>query len=385
MFESSRIELSKTALENNLSFLMGNILRKGTVYSSVVKGNAYGHGIEKFVPLAETCGVEHFSTFSTDEAYLVKQCIQNHQATIMIMGNVDDHELEWAVQNKVEFFVFDLVRLERAIEMAKKVGIKARVHLEFETGMNRTGFEYREIRRLPEILKRQQEHLSIEGFCTHFAGAEDVSNQERVFDQVAYFDRYASNMKAEKVSAIKNHIACSAATIRYPETQRDMVRVGILQYGFWPSPEIEIACTSVHGTKLNPLKRILSWKSQVMDVKNVKAGEYIGYGTSYMANDNMRVATVPVGYSHGFSRGLSNQGRVLIRGKRVGVVGTVNMNAITVDVSRIDNVEKGDEVVLIGKQGDLEITVASFSEFSDQVNYELLTRLPLNIPRYIVP
>jgi alanine racemase len=121
-----------------------------------------------------------------------------------------------------------------------------------------------------------------------------------------------------------------------------------------------------------------------MEVKWVKTGEFIGYGTSYLASSDIKMAVVPVGYSNGFSRVLSNQGRVLIHGQRVPVIGIVNMNMVAVNVTGIDHVGRGDEVVLIGNQGDLEISVSSFSDFSDQVNYELLTRLPADIPRIIV-
>ena len=121
-----------------------------------------------------------------------------------------------------------------------------------------------------------------------------------------------------------------------------------------------------------------------MSVKNVKQGEYVGYGTSFLATSDLKVASVPVGYSHGFSRSLSNQGRALVRGQRVSVIGIVNMNVMMLDVSQLDHVEKGDEVVLIGKQGDMSISVSSFSDYSDQLNYELLTRLPHDIPRFIV-
>ena len=121
-----------------------------------------------------------------------------------------------------------------------------------------------------------------------------------------------------------------------------------------------------------------------MDVKSVKAGEYIGYGNSYLANENLRIATVPVGYAHGFSRSLSNQGRALVHGRRVAVIGMVNMNMVTIDVTGLEQAAKGDEVTFIGFQGDMELSVSSFGEFSHQVNYELLTRLPANIPRMVV-
>jgi alanine racemase len=121
-----------------------------------------------------------------------------------------------------------------------------------------------------------------------------------------------------------------------------------------------------------------------MTIKDVPEGEYIGYGTTYLANQDMKIAIVPVGYAYGYARSLSNQGRALIHGQRVGVVGMVNMNMLAVDVTSVQDVSHGDEVVLIGFQGDLRITVDSFGEMSSQLNYELLARLPHNIPRSIV-
>jgi alanine racemase len=159
---------------------------------------------------------------------------------------------------------------------------------------------------------------------------------------------------------------------------------GIVQYGFFPTKEVLIHFLEKSKLKEDPLKRLLTWKTTVMDTKQVKTGDFIGYGTSFMASQPMKIATIPVGYSQGFSRSLSNLGRVLIRGQRVPVIGIVNMNMMTVDITGLDGVEKGDEVVLIGKQGDLEIGVSSFSEFSNQINYEILTRLPADIPRKVV-
>lgn len=133
----------------------------------------------------------------------------------------------------------------------------------------------------------------------------------------------------------------------------------------------------------DPLQMVISWKSRVMNLKEVKKVEFVGYGTTYLATQDTKVAAVPVGYSHGFSRSLSNAGRALVRGVRVGVIGVVNMNVMMLDVTHVDGIETGDEVVLIGNQGDQNISVSSFSEYSDQMNYQLLTRLPQDTPRYI--
>ena len=170
----------------------------------------------------------------------------------------------------------------------------------------------------------------------------------------------------------------------FPETRMDMVRIGIMQYGLWSSPEVFVNYLSTKKNKTDPLKRVITWKSNVMSVKKVNIGDFIGYGTSFLAERNMKIAVIPIGYSHGYSRSLSNQGRVLINGQRCIVVGSVNMNMMTVDVTDVAAVKKDDEVVLIGSQEELTVSVASFSDFSNQLNYELLTRIAKTIPRKII-
>lgn len=382
MFQTSVIEISKSALHQNINFVK-NYLNDGVKFSSVVKGNAYGHGIEKYVPIAEAAGIEHFSVFSADEAQRVKK-VCDTCSDIMIMGYIENEELQWAVENGIEFYVFGQDRLEKAVEVAKKLNKKAKIHVEAETGMNRTGFDTKGLKQAIQTIKLNGKHISFEGFCTHFAGAESIANYVRVQNQYKKFIRLRKAIEKEGLKPKRYHTACSAAAITYPKTQMDMVRIGILQFGFWPSRETFIHYVSKKGEPKEPLKRILSWKSKVMNVKEIKTGEFIGYGTTYLAQNDMKIATVPIGYSQGFARGLSNVGRVLVQGQRVGVIGIVNMNVMTIDVTGCENVKKGDEVVMIGKQGELEISVASFSELSSQVNYETLTRLPMNIPRKIV-
>ena len=382
MLHTSYIELSQAALKANLDFIK-RIIGENTILSSVVKGNAYGHDIDHFVPLAKACGINHFSVFSADEAHRVRTVL-NDDTTIMIMGMLDNDQMEWAILNKVEFFVFEMDRLEHAASTAQQLGIPALIHIEIETGMNRTGFSIKTFPKVLKLVKKNSEHFIIKGLCTHFAGAESIANYHRVKKQEKAYQKAYKEMIDFGLIPELRHTACSAATLRYPKTQMDLVRIGILQYGFFPSNEILIHYLTKYKEHSYPLKRIISWKSKVMNVKSVKTGEFIGYGTSYLANKDVKIATIPIGYSHGFSRSLSNQGRVLIHGQRVSVVGTVNMNMVSVDVSNLEGIKKGDEVVIIGRQGELEISVASFSEFSDQVNYELLTRLPTNIPRKVI-
>jgi alanine racemase len=379
---TSVIEISKAALKENLDFLRNEVGPHIRI-SSVVKGNAYGHGIKEFVSIARELGINHFSVFSADEAYEIHTNV-DQDLNIMIMGAVDDEALEWAIAHDIEFFVFDQERLLKSIELAKKYSKPAKIHIEVETGMNRTGFNVQQVKKVKNILSDNSDHLDFIGLCTHFAGAESIANYLRIQQQHKTYNRVCKFFYEAGFKDFIRHTACSAATMMYSQTRMDMVRIGIMQYGLWPSPETFIKFLGDEHGKKDPLKRVMSWKSYVIATKDINTGEFIGYGTSYLAKNKMKIAVIPVGYGHGYSRTLSNQGRILIRGHRVGVVGMVNMNMLLVDISEIPETVKGDEAVLIGEQGDLSITVASFSEFSDQLNYEMLSRLPQNITRKIV-
>lgn len=382
MFETSLIELSQSALQKNINFIkkmIGSQIR----LSSVIKGNAYGHGIELFVPMAEKAGIQHFSVFSADEAFHVTKNRQNG-AKVVIMGSIDHEELLWAIENEVEIFIFDLGRMENALKIAQKHQKQVKIHLHLETGMNRLGLEEPELLKAIDLLKKYPSCFILEGVCTHFAGAESIANYVRIQRQIDCYKHRIQLLTRHGVSPRYRHTACSAAIISYPQTHLDMVRVGILQYGFFPTQETLIQYIKDKEDKTDPLARVLKWKSKVMSIKYVTTGEFVGYGTTYLVKNDTRIAVVPVGYAHGYSRSLSNQGRVLIHGKQLSVIGTVNMNLILVDLTESPEAQIGDEVVLIGKQGDTSISVASFGEFTNQLNYELLTRLPINIPRKVV-
>ncbi len=382
MTSTSYIELSTEALANNIDFLRG-IIGEGTRISSVVKGNAYGHGIQDFVPMAESLGIDHFSVHSADEAKEVFEVKKSLDTDIMIMGHIDNGDIKWAIENNISFFVFEFDRLKNTINTAKALKRRARIHIELETGMNRTGFGHDEIDSLIATLKENSDHLEITGICTHYAGAESIANYVRVEKQKHSFKNFVSRFEKEGIKAELLHSCCSAASIRLPDMQGDLVRIGILQYGFWPSREIFIEFLKDKKDKADRLRRLISWKSTIMSVKKVEMGEFVGYGTTYLTQKDTKIALVPIGYSHGFSRSLSNTGRVSVQGVRVPVIGMVNMNNMAIDVTDLEDVKRGDVVTLIGKDGDVEISVASFSELSDQLNYELLTRLPAKIPRLI--
>ncbi len=380
---SSRIELSKSALKNNLEFIRQKI-GQHPVLSSVVKANAYGHGIETFVPLAEECGVEHFAVATSFEAEEVVEA-RTGDADIMIMGILYPEDLHWVVDHEIEYFVFNFHRLERSREVADKVGKKARVHLELETGGNRTGLHEEQLDKALDYLERHQDKLELMGICTHFAGIESLANQFRIQQQEKNFERMREQVEQSDVEPHYYHTACSAAALAFPETVMDMVRVGTSQYGMWPSPDIY----NMHLMQENkmsdaPLQPVLSWKTDIMHLNEVEEGDYIGYGTAYQAPQDMEVAVIPLGYSNGYARSLSNRHHVLIGGQRATIVGSINMNVFMVDVTDIPDVELRDEVVLIGQQGNENISIKSFTESIDAINNEFVSRLPAAIPRMIV-
>ena len=387
MIQSSWIDLSKSALRKNIRFIKKQIGPQVT-YSSVVKANAYGHNTETFVPLAEECGVRHFSVSNADEAMRVHKS-RMEKSKIMIMGDVYGEALEWAVRGDVSFYVFDYHRLELALEIAKRLEKPARIHLELETGMNRTGFDGKWLDKAIELILHNRDCFQVEGICTHYAGAESVANFRRIIDQLESYNKLCSYINGKGLPVTNRHTAASAAALAYPDTRMDMVRVGIAQYGYWPSKEIEMQyIVQTHDQQkkryIDPLKRVLTWKSRVISIKNVKQGEFIGYGTSYLTTRPHKIAVVPVGYFHGFQRSLSNLGRVLIHGRRVAILGHVNMSMLMINITDVPDVSIDDEVVLIGKQKNNHISVGSFSDMSNMLNYEVLVRIPWEIPRIVV-
>lgn len=377
---SSYIELDKKALANNINFIR-NLIDKKTTLSCVVKGNAYGHGIAQMVPALQDLGVNHFSVFSSFEAKQVHQFIAD-DSTIMIMGDISPEDIPFVVENEIDFFIYNPESTLDFFKEAKKQNKKINIHIELETGMHRHGFEEGNWVDLMDLLTENKKHFNLKGICTHFAGAESSANFKRIQEQQNAFFEGVEKFKKAGLKPERLHTSCSAAIIAYPDFDLDMVRVGILQYGLWPSKESQLTYQMKRDNGIT-LKSVLSWRSSILEIKHVDPGEFIGYGNSYLAETQMKIASVPVGYGYGFSRSLSNTGRVLVNGKRLPVIGMVNMNMFLIDVTGID-AEIGDRVTLIGKDGDKQIHVKYFGNLSAQLNYELLTRIDKSIPRSFI-
>lgn len=381
MVYDSIITLSEKSVENNISFLLSKFGEKVKI-SAVVKANAYGHGIEQMVPVFVKYGIDHFSVFYYREAVRVYNCTSKPKS-IMVMGWLCDEDIKDAIEKGIEFFVFSIERLNTAVKFAKELNRKAKIHIEAETGMNRSGLDFDDLDCAIDIIKQNISFVEVTGFCTHLAGAESISNHFRIQNQLKKYNEMFAHFEAKGLCTKYKHVANSAASFVYPETRMDMVRVGIMLYGFWSSTEVFIQYINNQNDRIDYLKRILGWKSHIMSIKKVKSGEFVGYGISYLAQGDITTALVPVGYSMGYNRSLSNKGHVLIHGRRCNLIGVVNMNMIIIDITNIKNVEVGDIVVLIGKQGKLEMKVSSFSNLSDELNYEVLAHLSERITRVV--
>jgi alanine racemase len=335
------------------------------------------------VPMLEDVGIDHFSVFDFSEAVRVKNSLKNN-ASVMIMGWISPTHIKKAIFNGFEFYIFNLDRLRLALKYAQLLQLRAKIHIETETGMNRSGLNQRDLLKAIEVIKNNAEQFEIMGFCSHLSGAESISNYMRIQQQIRKYHKMLTTFTESGLTPQFRHLANSAASLVYPKTRLDLVRVGILQYGFWPSTETFIHFSSRRKDKSDPLLRILKWQSRIMSIKEVKTGEFVGYGISFLAQTDIRTALIPIGYSCGYSRSLSNKGQVLIDGMLCNVIGVVNMNMIIADITQVDAANIGDEVVIIGKQGKLEIKVSSFSDSSNMLNYEVLAHLPENITRILV-
>lgn len=381
MPSTSYIEIEREAVSSNISFIR-TLCNEHTEISAVVKGNAYGHGIEEMIPLLEDLGIHHFSVYSSAEARKAYKYLSS-DSLLMVMGYVANEDMDWLVLNGVEFFVSDPYTLGQAFCGAGNSGSAAKVHLEVETGMNRTGLSLAQLKKAVNKINENPDLLEVKGIASHLAGAESIANYKRIKKQLSIFNRRARFLADMGITGFKRHIASSAGLINYPESRLDLVRTGILIYGFWPTRETQISYLLRSKKKQDQLKRAIRWQSTVVQVKQIPEGEFIGYGLTFQADRKMQTMVVPVGYCNGYSRSLSNNGHVIIHGQRSPVIGIVYMNMIICDITEIEGVKIGDPVTLIGQEGDVEITFSSFADMNNTLNYEILARLPENLERTV--
>ena len=304
---------------------------------------------------------------------------------ILVLGLTLSSRLKEAYDHDITLTVSNFDALISLIRANKRI----KFHLKVDTGMHRQGFLESDITRLIKLLKLNK--LSPQGIYTHFASAKDAAYPTYTLEQIKKFHNIIVKFKKAGFKNFISHSAASGGAIIFPESHMDMVRIGMGLYGYWPSPESKIKFSIQDNSKNIILKPILTWKTIISEMKEIPAGSYVGYDLTEKVSKKTKIAVLPIGYWHGYDRGLSGIGEVLIGGRRAKVLGRVSMDMITVDITDIGNkpIDKslkpkvGDEAVLIGKQGKKEIWADELALKINTSQYEILTRINPLIRRVI--
>lgn len=370
------IELSTAALKNNLASFK-QLLKKEQLLLCVVKANAYGHGI---LPVAQTAlinGADWLGVFNVEEGVALRSAGIN--APILVLGPSFGEQYIVAKDHHLRVTIASVEGLEEYISILENA--KALVHLKLETGTNRQGIQYAELKKVSKMI--HEHHIPIEGAYTHYADIEDTTDHTFATSQRTQFENSVKKLGGLGIKIKIPHTACTAATILFPNTYFQMVRMGIGTYGLWPSKETNVSAQNLGREKLQ-LTPVMTWKTKIAQIKTVSTGEYVGYGRTFRATRNTKVAILPVGYADGYSRKLSNTANTLVNGVRARVIGRVCMNLTMIDITDVPDVTVGNHVVLLGKDGDEEITAEQLATCADTINYEIVTRIAPTAPRHLV-
>lgn len=374
------VEISKDAVKHNVG-VFRKIIGPKTKLMAVIKSNAYGHGLWDFSRLVSDCGVDWLGADSLSEALKLRE--KGIEKPVLVLGYTRRERLLEAARNGVSLTLYDIESLRQWKKQIRRfIGSPLKIHLKIDTGMRRQGIYPRD---LPEFLKQIKKipAVIVEGIYTHFASAKDITYPSYTKKQFSEFKNACEILASFGFKNVLEHAAATGASILYPETRLDMVRVGIGLYGIWPSKEAEVQHAEVIGRKIS-LKPVLTWKTIVAQVKNVKKGDFIGYDlTEKMAKDG-KIAVLPIGYWHGFDRGFSGIGEVLINEKRLRVLGRVSMDMIVVDASAAGKIRAEDEAVLLGCQGKEELKAEELAQKIGTIPYEIITRINPQTPRIVI-
>ena len=378
--ETTWIEISRSAIENN-HFFFKSLLQDGVKFAAVVKANAYGHGIGKVAKVIDGLGVDVLAVNSIEEALSLRE--MGIETEVLIMGAVPGRNLGEVVRHGFRAVLYNIETLDELNAVSERLDRPSYVHLKLETGTYRQGIEEAKLGDFLEKLSGNRAVI-VEGAYTHFANIEDTTNHEYAMTQLEKFKKMVRHLRERGLAIPLLHTTCTAAALLFKETHFDMVRTGIGLYGLWPSRETYICYVLDSGNqKGGKLKSVLTWKTRICQVKDVPRGSFIGYGCTYRTTSDSKIAVLPVGYYDGYDRRLSNSAHVLIRGKRAPVRGRICMNLMMVDVTHIEGARTGDEVVLIGKDGEEEVTADDLAQKIGTINYEVVTRIREGIPRLL--
>lgn len=336
---------------------------------AVVKADAYGHGSRHIVETLKENGVRSFAVATLSEARYIKKHAPD--VSILILGVTPDYLLETAIEEGFKLTVSTREQGLLIAQIAQKKQCQAVIHIKLETGMGRLGFSPDAETEDALLALCRLPNLTLEGIFTHFADSE--VNFPYTRQQALRFTRFIQKLESLGIRIPIRHVCNSAAIIQFPEYNFDMVRAGIILYGIDPTPS---------GNPVG-LKHIGALKAQVSHVRILNPGDYVGYGLTFQAKQKTRMAIVPIGYADGYSRHLSNHGHGLIHGKRVPIIGRIAMDQMVLDVTGLP-VAIGDEVVLLGRQGNQEITIWELAEKTGEICASVMVSLSKRLPRVYI-
>jgi alanine racemase len=366
-----------TWLEVDLGAIGANVRRLallagGAELMAVLKADAYGHGAVQVAHTALHNGASRFGVACLSEGRALREA--GVDAPTLVLGYTPGWQAHEAVRLGLALAVFDVETAERLAAAAADLDRTVTVHLKVDTGLHRLGADPDEA---PALLRRfaELERLEVEGIFTHLARADEPAGEGRAAtdEQLARFDRLLAELEGAGLRPPLAHAANSAALLTRPGARYDLVRPGIALYGLDPAPSL-----AVEPMGLRPA---LAWKTQVAQVRDLAPGEAVGYGGHWRADRPSRVATIPVGYADGFRRAPARWRHVLVRGREAPVVGSVSMDQSAVDVTDIPDVRQGDEVVLIGRQGERAVTVETVAGWLGTIGYEVVSEILARVPR----
>lgn len=375
---NSRVEISRANLLHNLS-LFESLLNSSQKIACVLKSNAYGHGISEIYQILEEAGKDSLLAVNSVEEALYLRNQKAHSGEIVIMGEIPNYPSLHKELADSRFWIISS-RLDQ-LRFYDSLNPSPKLHLKVDTGMGRLGARVEDVENILEVCKLEK--ITLSGICTHFASTEDFQEYTYTHKQFDSFLGVIKTAKDLEFSNLIRHCASSAATMLFPETRLDVVRIGISLYGLWPSEITRRSVLQALGKDFE-LKPVLSWKTQVQHLQTVPKDSFIGYGSTYKTTRETKLAVLPVGYFEGIDRSLSNNGYFLVKGQRAKILGRICMNMTMIDVTDIPDVGLGEEVTLIGRNGDEFLSADSIAQWANTINYEIVTRIQEDIPRIIV-
>ena len=370
-YERVRADISLDAILANMESMKRN-LKEGVQIAAVLKTNAYGHGAVEIAKVLEPLDyVWGYAVAAFEEAVELREA--GLRKPILLLGYVFPYCYQELARMNIRPAVFREDMLEQLSAAAKAAGKKIKIHIAVDTGMSRIGI-FPDETGLDFVKKAlETEGLQVEGMFTHFARADeaDRSFTEEQLEKFVWLTEAVKERLGYEIPI--RHCSNSAGIIEYPHANMTMVRAGITLYGLWPSDEVR--------KDIVPLEPVMSLRSHIIYIKEISAGTPVSYGGTWAPDHTVRLATVPVGYGDGWPRSLSNKGYVLIRGQKAPIRGRVCMDQFMVEVTDIPDAAEGDEVTLIGRDGDAFISMEEVGDLSGRFNYELACDINPRVPR----